>query len=284
MENSVEDHILAFNKISEKILPHLKQNSDLLWSVYALCYDGLFLILPYRDLQAQIANCLFAESSKYRGKRLLSIGCATDPIEKEIKRKNITEIKNIGLDFSFAMLNEARKIHNKTSYLQIDLNEGLPIKSNNIDFIALTNVVEFIARDNIYHLFPELQRVIKKNGRLVITTMSESFKSITFIIREHLNSVNNDLSNQFWKDFTPDQFPIIVVNLFDNITDFKDRQKIILILLCNMCFSEMGGSIKTTIYPENELSVLCKQNGFIVKEIKGIYANQYILLLADQSD
>ncbi len=97
-----------------------------------------------------------------KSKRILSIGCGTGELEKSLRD---LRYKVIGLDFSFEMLRSAAR-YGREGLVQADAHQ-LPFASNCFDAVILP---ESLGHLNAGIAFQEAKRVLKKQGRILITT------------------------------------------------------------------------------------------------------------------
>jgi hypothetical protein len=278
IEQNDYDPQVSLEKLIEKILPILKSDEELLWSIYAHFYSGLFLLLPYKELQEEIADTFFGENISFQNKNMLALGCATDPLQKIIKDRSIEGVTSTGIDYSNAMLEVAKKSYTECDYITADLNRGipqLPKKKTQADFIAFTNALEFLDEKNVPQLFENIYNIASHNADLIITTPAEGFVTTIPIFRKHLQYFEKDFSDEFWNNFDLNQFPKVAERLCEDITDRDDQKKILMIILCNLCFASLGGARKTKTYTDKELKILCELHGFEVQKIKKSYAGLY---------
>ena len=101
-----------------------------------------------------------------KGNKFVELGCGAGfAIDKLSKKYNIA----IGIDISRdrLKLRKEKKI-NKWKFIAHDLNQKLPLASNDIDGVYANQVVEHIINPNIF--FKEIYRILNKSGTAVITT------------------------------------------------------------------------------------------------------------------
>lgn len=95
----------------------------------------------------------------------LDLGCGdgfyTKIVAKEIGAKTV-----YGLDISKKATKIARSMSIKTICADIDETD-LPLKPNSIDFVLCGHLIELVA--NADHLLQEIHRVLKKNGKAIIS-------------------------------------------------------------------------------------------------------------------
>jgi len=95
--------------------------------------------------------------------------------------------KIIAIDISKSSIKKIKLLNNKNYYLISDAT-CLPFKNNMFDFILFSEVIEHL--DNPYKALVELERVLKVNGTMIISTPSANFPFIWDIenyLRKKLN-------------------------------------------------------------------------------------------------
>ena len=96
--------------------------------------------------------------------RLLSIGCGSGELEAHLLREGHGVV---GLDLSTAMLKRARK-RGLEALVQAD-SESLPFRAARFDVVLFPECVGYL---NLPIAFAEAARVLRRRGRLLITTYS----------------------------------------------------------------------------------------------------------------
>lgn len=74
----------------------------------------------------------------------------------------------MGFDLETCDLNDERFKLQKTKFRTVDLNQALPYSDNSFDFCVCVETIEHL--HDPWHLISELHRVLKRNGKLIITT------------------------------------------------------------------------------------------------------------------
>lgn len=101
---------------------------------------------------------------KLRG-NILDAGCGDGGLAKEIEER-FSNLKIYGIDISRKGCRLAKRYCQETKVA--DLNKEIPYPDNYFDFIVSQEVLEHIIDTDRY--FEEFYRVVKKGGRVVITT------------------------------------------------------------------------------------------------------------------
>lgn len=113
--------------------------------------------------------------SNKSGLKILDIGCGTGETLTFLDNY-LDKPKLYGIDNSQVAINFAKKRGHK-NIRKVNALE-LPYKSNSFDYILLLDVIEHIEDDS--SLLKEAKRVLKKNGRIIITA-----PALQFIWSEH---------------------------------------------------------------------------------------------------
>lgn len=101
---------------------------------------------------------------KFKG-NILDAGCGDGGLAKEI-RERFPDTRIYGVDISKEGCRLARRFSIETKVA--DLNKEIPYPNNYFDFIVSQEVLEHIIDTDRY--FEEFYRVVKKGGKIVITT------------------------------------------------------------------------------------------------------------------
>ncbi|HBM45762.1 MAG: Methionine biosynthesis protein MetW [Parcubacteria group bacterium GW2011_GWF2_38_76] len=99
-----------------------------------------------------------------KGKKVLDVGCAGGHLGTEIKKLG-NEVT--GIDISDVLIKEAEKVLDKAIVVDVQ-EENIPFNEGYFDIVILSEVIEHL-------FFPEItlekiKNVLKKDGRLIITT------------------------------------------------------------------------------------------------------------------
>lgn len=93
--------------------------------------------------------------------RILDLGCG----DGDYGRK----LKDLGFDVVAGDIDLARfKYKNEIEFKHCDITKGMPFSDNYFDYVLLIEVVEHLR--NPYVVMPEINRIIKPNGSLVMST------------------------------------------------------------------------------------------------------------------
>ncbi|MDD5148282.1 MAG: class I SAM-dependent methyltransferase [Candidatus ainarchaeum sp.] len=124
-------------------------------------YDGYLVekSYPYEDYRHENID-RFILSHVGKKDRVLDVGCGYGRILRKLKNREI-----YGCDISAKALKKAPERARKK---QVNLEGRLPYKNGFFDCVILREVIEHIV--NRKGLFSEIGRVLKKNGKLILTT------------------------------------------------------------------------------------------------------------------
>ncbi len=161
--------------------------SKILWEMHSLVYDFKVGSRVHRDLQDDIINVLDIKKAH----KLLDAGIGTGALESALLRKDVKDLSVLGVDLSEKMLNKAEeKLANEFrefKLLRLDLNNSLPFTGNYFDRIASSNT--FYILHNKLDFLKEAYRVLKPQGKIVLSTPHEKFKG-TEIMKYHYKKAN----------------------------------------------------------------------------------------------
>jgi ubiquinone/menaquinone biosynthesis C-methylase UbiE len=118
--------------------------------------------------------CLAMEN--FEGKKILDIGCSYGWFEKYVGKK-AKEI--IGIDLNKKDLETARK-EVKERNIKFEKGSVLDLskfKENYFDIVVMFDVIEHIPKGTEKKALEEIKKVLKKNGKLLITTPANNFSN-----------------------------------------------------------------------------------------------------------
>jgi len=128
-------------------------------------FEGYENLPPYEKYRRENISSAILELIEARpGQKLVDLGCGSGELLNRLQGKGL---KLAGCDISKAGFN---KIKGKLELKQADLEKPLPYASNSFDFAVLREVLEHI--ENKEGLLKEINRILKKNGKLVVSTPS----------------------------------------------------------------------------------------------------------------
>lgn len=120
--------------------------------------------LGFRDIPILIREYV-------KGKKALDFGCGSGRSTRFLKKLGF---KTIGVDINQEMINEAKKLDSDGEYYLIK-NNSIPSKESSFDLILIFAVLmEVSSKKEMKKIFSELNRVLKKEGILIIVTDAEN--------------------------------------------------------------------------------------------------------------
>lgn len=106
-----------------------------------------------------------------KNKQILDIGCGKGMVGFLIRtQRDLMNSTLIGMDISKSFLSFSKK-HNIYDKLVVgDITKKLPFKDNSVDLIICSEVIEHMKKEIGEKLLNEIDRIVAKNGRVIITT------------------------------------------------------------------------------------------------------------------
>ncbi|MBE2280132.1 MAG: class I SAM-dependent methyltransferase [Ignavibacteriaceae bacterium] len=139
------------------------------------------------------------------GNSVLDIGCGSAWLAKELLPKNYSVFST---DISLVNVKKARAVNQSGSHFGV-VNDSfnLPYKENSFDYIVASEIIEHIPDPAAF--VAELIRVLKKEGRLIITTPYKEVLSYSLCIHcnkktplhAHIHSFDEIVLSKFFKEF-----------------------------------------------------------------------------------
>ncbi|MDY0087612.1 MAG: class I SAM-dependent methyltransferase [Coriobacteriia bacterium] len=160
---------------------------DRFWDWYSRFYDSVYVLMPYRQLLWDVYQALELEPNM----RVLDAGCGTGNLELFVSEKPHPPAEFHGIDFSPEMLARARhKCRNLefATFTQHDLSKPLPYPDASFDRIVSVNVLYALEQRD--ETMRELLRVLKPEGRIVLTSPTPEF-SIGPLLFDHVRRIRN---------------------------------------------------------------------------------------------
>lgn len=113
------------------------------------------------------------------GDAVLDFGCGTGRIMKKMKELS-PKSKFTGVDVSETAINIAKKKHIWANFYSVQDGDKFPFKKNSFDLILAADVIEHVY--NTKHTLSELHRVLKRDGKIIVTTPYYGFIKNLLII------------------------------------------------------------------------------------------------------
>lgn len=141
---------------------------------------GTTVIMQYSDdistrMTARHMQCIRL-CADTKSKKLLNIGCYNGWFEKAQIESGCKEI--VGIDVNEKFLRLSKKNVNEAKFIKSSVCK-LPFRSNYFDLVAMFDVLEHINIEKIESVLAEIKRVLKKDGKVIISVPNAAFLSIS---------------------------------------------------------------------------------------------------------
>lgn len=103
---------------------------------------------------------------------VVDFGCGNGQIIREMNKIN-PKAEYIGLDISETALKSAKAILPGCKFYKIEDGGSFPLKDKSVDFIFSSEVIEHVY--DTENAFSEISRILKANGKLLLTTPYHGF-------------------------------------------------------------------------------------------------------------
>ncbi len=226
----------------------------LIWQIYACVYDLILeRFIPYRQMIDKVVTALDpGEDGVY-----LDAGCGTGNLIAEICRRSEGAMVT-GIDFSSAMLKRAEKKlagYEKRVVLESsNLNRPLKYDHEVFDGLVCINVLYILNKPA--DLLNELNRVLKKNGKLILATPYQEPKLLP-VIHEHI-AVLKQKKPKSWLLFLIGQLTLYVV-------------PVIVFSLVNLIIIK---NKKYFFFDKDQIQAALTESGFMISDFDLIYGGQ----------
>jgi ubiquinone/menaquinone biosynthesis C-methylase UbiE len=119
-------------------------------------------------------------------KTLLDVGCGPGTFLGNFINSNICAI---GFDIASSQIDYATQKHNKENITFVGGGgDVLPFPSSHFDTVTCIELIEHLEKDQIDNLLKECHRVLKPNGRVIVTT--PNYKSLWVLLEKIVNTVS----------------------------------------------------------------------------------------------
>lgn len=140
------------------------------WKKYFRDYDFLNKLIPYEEMLDSVVEKLNIKDNE----NILDAGSGTGNLSIKIASKNADVT---GIDYSETGIAIHKRKQPGAKIIKGDLNEPLPFPDNFFDKIASNNVIYTLTEQAQKKLFFEFFRVLKPNGKIVLTSPKEGWSS-----------------------------------------------------------------------------------------------------------
>ena len=232
------------------------------WNIYGWVYDAALLeLIPYQNMLRLAGEVL----APHKGGVYFDAGCGTGNLISILNEFN-NDVSLVGADSSAVMLKRAIKKtadrKGSITFHKLDLNKEIPFENNSFDGAICINVLYILVQPGL--LITELQRVLKKKGRLIIATPLNEPKLVP-VIMEHLEILKVKYPGKWLVIFIGQVVRIFIPALIS--------------ILLNLLITR---NRKYFFFKEEDLIALIEKNGFQLKGLKIIYGHQILFMLAEK--
>lgn len=117
--------------------------------------------------------CLeLVREEKLKGKTLVDIGSSDGLLISKLKNSGLRKI--IGVDPNENKIKIARKKNHQANFF-VSTADNLPIKDNFADFATMFDVIEHVPKGGEVNALNEINRVLRPNGVLLLSTPNDNF-------------------------------------------------------------------------------------------------------------
>lgn len=238
------------------------------WDVYAECYDKLLKLTPYEKVRDEVVASIAPQD----GDRILETGCGTGNMLEAIQHACDGATLH-GVDLSESMLTRAwEKLGSlkQVTLSKANLNERFPILDGAFNKALCINVLYAVADPR--HVLKELNRVLSRNGTLVLVTPRAGYDN-GLILKEHAAS---DLPDEYWQQahLSPEREEKLIR---EAITDTVLANAMLTVAEHNRLIAR---NATFHFFTTEELVELVVQAGFSVQRLAYAYAKQALLIVA----
>jgi len=152
------------------------KNTSNFWNYYSNVYDLLNQFYPYQ----KHLDLIYDLSAPQAGKLYLDAGCGTGNLAIKLSQAGANVI---GVDYSDAMLVNARKKNKKIQFEFADLDAPLKFADNFFDGVASNHVIAFLKEPK--NTLTEIYRILKPGAMFVAATLKDHFSPVA-VYKEHL--------------------------------------------------------------------------------------------------
>ena len=172
----------------------------------------------YNSIAKKYAKVFFEDDSdnKYidkflkslSGPKILDAGCGVGGDCKYVQKKGF---KAIGIDFAEEMIKEAQKEYPIGNFEVMDVTQ-LFFKKESFDGIIFKNILFHLPKEQIDSAFRELNRVLKKEGKVILTFQEGNEEKI---INEPLKEENYIYMKNYTLEFIKDKLNENNLKIYD---------------------------------------------------------------------
>ncbi len=242
------------------------------WERYALCYDFLLHLNPYREMLEVVARRLLA----LKPQLILDASCGTGNLPITLRDDvSRTGWSLVGVDAAESMLDRARmkcaSLH-ECSFQSVDLNRTLPF--HDTTFTQVVSLNTLYAVENPTHTLREFHRVLRCGGQILIVTPRCDYEN-GMILRAHAKS---EKPPSYWEGLhdNPEREERLVR---EAIQDESVVAALLEVARINRAIAE---SQSHHFFSTHGLSELITSCGFTIQSCMPVYADQDDFIIAEK--
>lgn len=154
-----------------------------IWNGYMRSYDMLTQVDGYRRNLMDVAAAARAQA----GDRFLDAGSGTGNLSIALKAGGASVVS---CDFSPIALAKHRAKDPNAELMELSLENPLPFADESFDGICCASVLFALSENGCRRAVKEFQRVLRPNGRLVITVPAREAR-LTALVKMHIHSLQS---------------------------------------------------------------------------------------------
>jgi SAM-dependent methyltransferase len=153
--------------------------SNLLWNLYAKCYDRITALLPYQEMLDDVVSTLDLRP----GMRVFDAGCGTGALAERLAARH-PGIELVAADLSSSMMKRARTRQiwpASFTFIEGNIDDVLTNDERGFDRIASVNVIWTLPDPQ--GTFAKMAARLREGGRMVHTTPNWRFRAHAIVWR-----------------------------------------------------------------------------------------------------
>lgn len=226
------------------------------WKKYFEVYDFLNVLEPYQKLLGAFVE----ELGNIRGKKILDAGTGTGNLAVLLEKHGA---KVAGLDFSKEGLEIFKKKLPNSQTIFHDLTKPLPFPDESFDAVVSNNTIYTLPLETRPAVFKEFYRILKPNGKIVISNIREGWKPLAIYLVHIRWSIKEKGIIKTIADIVHLLIPTLKIFYYNHLIQKENRNRAYFFI------------------KPNEQQILLEQAGFSnISENRFVYAGQAILNFA----
>jgi len=129
-------------------------------------------------VKGRLRKCLeLISNNNLKGKTLVDVGCSNGWLEYKLQTYPLKKI--IAIDPNRKAINFAKKKIDKFNFFVSDASK-IPLNDSSADFVTIFDVIEHLPENSEKNTFKEISRILKKGGKLFLSTPNNHIVSNLF--------------------------------------------------------------------------------------------------------